>query len=569
MRFFLKKQFSLRDFTQKLRSEWIKRAEKATTAFQKALVPAEKESDELPWVEQTACIGFVEDLAEQQIYGLQFGLNELGTSKIQLSKEGAKCLEASKAQEIYHGDVFETAGKAYRLSLLSLRSMGRYFSLLLLVLGPSLFPLMAQESAIEVTARKAFSIDFHLSGTRQIDSKDIRMNVFGDSEISTLNRVSSRLQPEDLHVFVDASGLCLQRGMEGVINQGLSDLLSKLSSQSRVSISEFYQDSDGTEVYRRRIDEQRPAQIAERRSLINCQEDRRSLNALSVFQRLGDSELGGSFLLISSGNIRAIEGIQSRLAEAGTKLVVALYSPELTPYANEVLSPLTEARGGHHFIWARDSVLDLSQNYPFFWRFRFSNQLPVSWDSKAYSYEILMGEDPLMTGSLNYKRSPIRAFFFWLGLAALIVLALALVSLAVWSVVKFYRRPLCSETGQVMSRSWRGSLFAALGKRPVLIVFKRGEYHRSLVLKNYKTQVGRGLGSPLKLKYRGSDSGLLFTEVAERCFEVDSMSANALILNGMRQKGPLALRQGDRIQWGPYEIHFCFGSSQEMAKEAA
>jgi hypothetical protein len=241
----------------------------------------------------------------------------------------------------------------------------------------------------------------------------------------------------------------------------------------------------------------------------------------------------------------------------------------LTSYAEEILKSMTNRDGGAYFVWNQDEVLSLSQNYPFLWRLQFSNEIPVSWEPKSYSFEVLLKEEPILSGSLQFEKSILRLVLYWVGVVALFALFLAGLGILVFLTVRYYRKPLCPATGKVLSRSWRGSLFEAPGKFPVLMVFQKGQYIRSHVLKSDTLRIGSTLGCGLRLKYKSAGAGVLIREVAAQCFEIHALEQETIVINGFQRSLPRALQNGDLIQWGPFEIRFCFKSTEKTQKEAA
>lgn len=565
----VKKPFNGTEVLSGFKTKLVKRYERASLAYRAALKADEGEiSMEAKPAERI--VGLVEDIETGRPESLCLGENQFLEAKIQVTQKAIHLLTASQSKELFHGEVFEVGGRNYRLGVLSPRSIGKYFFATLLFTVARLLPVSAEESeSLKLVAKKDFSIDFHLPGKGQLEADTILMNIFGDEETARLDDVSVGRKSERLEIFVDVSGLCVQRNMEGVINTGLSDFLSKLAGSTIVSVSEFYQDADGTEIYRRKVDEQDADQLSDRKNLISCQEGRRSLNALSVFQRLSDIEKNTSFLVISSGNIREVEGLSSQLEENRAKLVVALYSPRLTTYAEDVLKSSTGARGGNYFIWQQDEVLSLSKNYPYLWRFHFSNKIPVSWEAKSYSYEVVMSGEALMSGSLRYEKNLLRLILYWSFVVLVALLCISLALLLGRALIRYYRKPICHTTGKTLSRTWNGSLFSAKGRFPVLIVFRQGVYVRSQVLDSGSLRVGPSFTSGLRLRFRGSDAGLLIEELAEKCFEIQSLGDDSLVINGMRKSGRHALQKGDCIQWGPYSLHFCYADAETEEKEAA
>lgn len=552
---------------QKLRSFIQKRYSLACQAFSRHLEWAKSEEYEPDYSPCQQSLGLLEEVESDSPEILRLGPGEVtyDSYQLKLSPERLSLLAEDKITHHYHGEYFNIGHKKFRLSMLSATSIGKSF-LQLVIVASCLFSSLSAKN-IDVESGQDIEFQFDLPGLTSVSDDNIKIRVFADNETFETNEVEVNKAPETTHIVVDVSGLCIQRGMERELNQQIAELVGLLHVDSTVSIAEYYKDASGTDIYQKNIDSQTAGQLRKRKSFVVCRESTRAMNALLAVEKIAKLEKVDSLLVISSGNIRESQSAKQMINKLKLKFSASIYAPRVTEYASKILKPLTEEADGAFFKMGTDDGSRLIEQYPFKWSVRIKSFLPLDAEPKLYPFEFSLGEKHLLSGTVNFKKNKTNILIHWAIWIAAALLVLAAVAYLIYQIYLYYRTPVCPKTEQRMSRSWSGSLHDDELNRPCLFVYHNDIYHSAHVLEESSLSIGRGFRDKLRLKTKRQLGRIIISEVAENCFEVYSADDKAFYLNEQKVQQARLLKLGDKIEYGPYSIHFL--KAEKNSQEAA
>ena len=479
--------------------------------------------------------------------------------------------------EYCHGETFELAGQSLKAAIVTsrafldcVRAMTMVLTLMLLTSIGGARTALAQSAGEKTTIlqepisarmRDPIEIRFRTKGWTEFatDKMNAELSI-GGVVVSQLPIRSVELVPAEYMIYVDRSSSCSRRNMEGELNNSIYRLIQRLPESSRVSITGYHRSMDGSDVFDTLFPLRSATQLKSQSKFVTCYPNSVSLSIGKVLKRAAVESSAHKAsdryaLVLSSGNGAPETGLDEVLAQNLFQARVFLYSPFVPEDFTRNLAPLLDKHGGK---WSSRANGDLASSLDFEWRIRADANVSKSGDyALTLKYPANDGEQTLQA-TVQLSDNPAARLRYWLIVVVLTILMIAFVIWLVRTVLKYYGKQLSADGKYVLSRRWRGDLFGARDKYPVLFINHPQQAARAYVFDSSKLTIGAGPQNQIHLSGVGFANRAQIIRRAPKTFELNINSGAAVRVGDEIAKGSVFLKTGDEIQIGHYTMRFLF-----------
>lgn len=590
----------------KFRERFLARLEKAQKAYRKRMRQGRVPFEALTLPEEKKVVGWLvpkDAHLDVRQFELASGINYImagDSPKVETKKpntdnpvkviaeNGQLFLNADGTLEPkFHGDEIIIGAHAFIIKVLSSKACLHWLAVAALSLCASVAALPSQAKADDVSSAKEtvhaltgspFTLAFAIKGLEAINAEQVQAKLTVDKKEYPFKVLNVEKSATENIILVDNSSLCVHRRMEDTLNLELTNLIKSFSPDASISLVEFSRRSDTEnvqEVYRKRHENVAAKELLKTTKLIRCESEARSVNALDAILQHKDLILPSGddanfsrrrLFVITSGNVRPTEGVKELISAAHVELYPIAYSGIALEYVEKIFSEIGSPTSPFLFTWwLKAEPLNLTAQLTYDYKFELQDSLPEKMNlASPYTVEVSYkhADQPLQFfADVKFSLDEARLARKRLILAAVCVISLLMIAYLLYRIIKYYRTPVCSVSGKVMSRAWNASLHDIKPHQPVLYIEDDDGYLKAHVIKKQLVTIGSGFSADVRLPASLIPFDLRLSWTGSETFTLQAQSTEKLVsVNGIIKIGPVNIGHTDVIQLGHTKLHFLFSA---------